>query len=118
MTFIPPIIAKDNDLTFEVGPIRGRNPSTNVIEDWTGSVVTAWIVTDPVSDTPLGGVSATAGVSAPATFVPSFEASQINTILAAAGGLTDGMSFYCILRGTGDFRRVVPLVYRTHLLVT
>lgn len=118
MTFIPPIIAKDNDLTFEVGPIRGRNPSNNVIEDWTGSVVTSWIVTDPVSDIALGGISVTAGVSAPATFVPSFEASQVNSVLAAAGGLTDGMSFYAILRGTGDFRRVIPLIYRTYLPVT
>lgn len=117
MTWIPPIIAKDNDLTFEVGPIRGRSPTTNVIEDWTGTLVSAWIVADPTSDTPLGVVTVLTSVSAPATFVPSFEASQINTILAAAGGLTDGMAMYCVLRGAGDFRRVIPLVYHTYLPV-
>lgn len=118
MTWIPPTIAKDNDLTFEVGPIRGRNPNTNAIEDWTGTLISAWIVTDPVSDVPLGGVTVLASVSAPATFVPSFDASQINTILAATPGLTDEMSFYAIIKGTGDLRRVVPLVYRTYLAVT
>lgn len=115
MTWIPPVIAKDNDLTFEVGPIRGRNPTNNVIEDWTGTTVSGWITTDPVSDVPIGGVTAIATVSAAATFVPSFQASDVNTILAAAGGLTDEMPMYFVYKGAGDFRRYKPLVYRTAL---
>lgn len=117
MSWIPPTIAKDNDLTFEIGPIRGRNPTTNAIEDWTGTTVTAWITIDPISDTPLGGVSAVASVSAAAaTFVVSFQASEVNAVLAATS-LTEGMTFYAVCRGTGDFRRVIPLVYHTYLAV-
>lgn len=109
----PAVISKDNDLTFSAGPIRGRDPADNVVKNWTGTQLTAWIVADPASDAALGSVTLTVNVISNATFVVAFEAAQINTILAAAGVLSEGAAMWCALKGAGDFRVVIPLVYRT-----
>ena len=82
MSFVPREITKDNDLTFEVGPIKGRDPADNTVKNWTGTQLTTWIVSDPTSDTALGGVTLTVNVVSNATFVPSFDASQVVAILA------------------------------------
>lgn len=115
MTFIPREITKDNDLTLEVGPIQGRDPADNTVKNWTGTQLQAWIVQDPASDTALGSVTLTVNVVGGAVFVPSFNATDVNTILAAAlaAGVVDGDALYCILKGADEFRVAVPLVYRS-----
>lgn len=114
----PAVISRDNDLTFEVGPIRGRDPADNVVKNWTGTQLQAWIVLDPASDTALGSITLTVNAISNATFVVSFEATQINGILTAAGtptALVEGQSMACVLKGTGDLRRYIPLIYRAAL---
>lgn len=120
-TFALNVITRDNDLTLSVGPIKGRDPADNTVKNWTGIELQAWIVADPASDTPLGGVTLDVDViGATATFVPSFDAPQVNTILDAAataltpgGPLPDGQRLYCILKAAEEFRVAVPLTYRT-----
>lgn len=117
----PAVISRDNDLTFEVGPIRGRDPADNVVKNWTGTQLQAWIALDPASDTALGGVTLTVNVISSATFVVAFEASQVNTILTAAGtptALVEGQAMACVLKGTGDLRRYIPLMYRAALRIS
>lgn len=112
-------ITRDNDLTLKVGPVTGLDPGTGLDVEWPGTQVTAWIAETPGSDVALGGVTLTAGEVPPATFFPSFDAAQINAILGAVPNLAEGQQLYGVVKGatgTVDFRRVVPLVYRSSLV--
>jgi hypothetical protein len=109
----PTEITRDNDLTFRLGPIRGVDPADNTVKDWPGTQLSGWITTTDASDTPLGGVALTINVVSAATFVPFFDAAQVNAILTAAGALTEGATLWAVFKGTGDLRIVRQLVYRT-----
>jgi hypothetical protein len=110
-------ITKDNDLLFRAGPIRGRNPVTDAIEDYPGSSCQGWLATAADSDTALGSVLKTFTKVGTNIFLPFFEASEVNTALAAVTGLTDGQSLWCVLKAAGDFRVASELVYRVARLV-
>jgi hypothetical protein len=109
----PTEITRDNDLTFRLGPIRGVDPADGVFKDWIVTQLSGWITQVDSSDTPLGGVTITVNSIGNATFVPFFDAAQVNMILTAAGALVEGATLWAVFKGTGDLRIVRQLIYRT-----
>lgn len=107
----PVEITRDNDLTFSVGPIRGRDPADNIMKYFEGTQLDGWIASAADSDTALGA-SKTFTVIGTSTFIPFFEASEVNAALTAAGALTAEQRLWCVLKAANEFRVAIPLVYR------
>jgi hypothetical protein len=108
-------ITRDNDLTLSIGPITGRDPADGTVKNYPGSQISGWIAAAEDSDTALGTGKTFNVIGTTATFVPFFDAPEVNAALDDAGtpdALVPGQILWCVLKGTGEFRIAVPLVYR------